>query len=446
MKSDLPKVLHELCGVPMVELVARAMRGAGVEDLAIVVGFGGEKVQSRLGGQYAYVWQHEQHGSGHAVQMAMEWLEGRTGSVIISAGDTPLLGVETFEQLVLAHTTSGARCTVASSIMEDPSGYGRIVRDESGAVIKIVEHKDCTPHQIAIHEINVALYCVEAEDLRRHLPNLKNDNVQKEYYFTDVIEMIASEGGQVFGEIFSDPAVTVGINDRWQLAQADAELRSRVLKRHALNGVTLRNLNSIAIGMDVEIGPETIIEPGTILLGNTKIGSHTVIGPNSVLQDAVVGDHCNIRMSQIVEATIGNHVYVGPFANIRPKTVISDKAKVGNFVELKNTLLGPGAKTPHLSYIGDAVVGPNSNIGAGTITCNYDGFSKHRTVIGANAFVGSNSTLVAPLTIGDEAMTAAGSVITKDVSAGSMAFGRARQETKEGLATEWRKVKIAEKQ
>ncbi len=331
MKSSVPKVLHEVCGLPMVEHVSGAMSGAGVSDMAIVVGFGGEQVQEKLGSNFDYVWQHEQHGSGHAVQMAIEWLSQRTGSVIIAAGDTPLLGTETFDQLLAAHKSSGARCTLATSIMSDATGYGRIVRNSNG-VVGIVEHKDCVGDQVNIKEINVALYCFEVEDLLRHLPNLKNDNSQKEFYLTDVISMISNEAGLVYGEVFEDPDVTVGVNDRWQLAMADADLRRKILKKHALGGVTLRDLNTIVIGPDVEIGAETVIEPGTCLYGKTKIGTHCVIGPNSVIEDSTIGDHSNIRMSQVVEATVGNKVSVGPFANLRPRTVLSDSVKVGNFV------------------------------------------------------------------------------------------------------------------
>jgi bifunctional UDP-N-acetylglucosamine pyrophosphorylase/glucosamine-1-phosphate N-acetyltransferase len=441
MKSDLPKCAHPVCGLPMVELIARGMKKAGVERPIIVIGHGGDHIQSLLGDGYDYVWQHEQHGTGHAAQLAMVPLKDFEGSVLISAGDTPLVDSKVFAELVVAHETSCATATAATSVVDDPTGYGRMVRDTNGNLVKIVEHKDASADELKIREVNAALYCIDADALRQHLPLLKNHNAQGEYYLPDVVESIAQSGEQVHGCIFADQAILVGVNDRWQLAQADKELRKRILRQHALNGVTLLDIDSIVIGPDVEIGQDAVLEASTYLLGKTTIGKGCRIGPCTRLTDTAVGDNSTITFSYADSAEVGSNVWVGPYAHLRPKTKLGDHTKVGNFVELKNTSMATGAKVNHLSYVGDALVGENANVGAGTITCNYDGFDKHLTEIGANAFIGSNSTLVAPLKIGDGAMTAAGSVVTKEVPADAGAFGRARQETKPEWAAQWRKTK-----
>jgi bifunctional UDP-N-acetylglucosamine pyrophosphorylase / glucosamine-1-phosphate N-acetyltransferase len=443
MKSDLPKVLHPVCGLPMVELVARAMVTAGVERPIIVIGHGGEKIQQALGARYDYVWQHEQKGTGHAAMMAADLLGDFDGDVLVSPGDTPLLRDEVFTELVKGHVGSGSTATVSTALLEDPHGYGRIVRDSAGAVTGIVEHKDATEEQRAIREINSGLFCFDCQTLFRLLPTLRNDNSQGEHYLTDILAAVRAEGRKVVGLPFSDPEILVGVNDRWQLAQADKALRTRILREHAMAGVTLLDLDSIVIGPDVVIGPDTVIEPSTQLLGSTTIGKNCRIGPNSRIKDTVIGDHSTLTVVYTDGATVGDHVWVGPFAHLRPKARLADHVKIGNFVEVKNAALAQGAKANHLAYIGDAEVGRNANIGAGTITCNYDGFEKHRTVIGENAFVGSNSTLVAPVTIGDGAIVAAGSTINKDVPADAAAFGRARQEVKEDWAARWRTVRLS---
>jgi len=428
----------------MVEHVARAMKAAGVARPVIVIGHGGELIQEALGKDaYDYAWQREQLGTGHAALMAKEFVEGHDGPVIIAAGDTPLLQADTFTGLCEAHLASRAAMTLSSSIMDDPKGYGRIVRDGDGKPTRIVEHKDATHEERAIREINVGLYCFDCATLLRILPTLTNANAQGEYYLPDVLEAIRNEGGVLAAKVFDDPDVTVGVNDRWQLALADKEMRRRILKRHAENGVTLMDIDSITIEVDVTVGGDTVIEPGTILAGKTSIGKACHIGPYTTIYNTEVGDNTSIVASYVTSAKVGRQVWVGPFAHLRPKADIGDNAKIGNFVEIKNAGLAEGAKVNHLSYIGDATVGTLANIGAGTITCNYDGFNKHRTEIGANAFVGSHSTLVAPVTIGAGAIVAAGSVVTDNVPDDAGAFGRARQETKEGWAARWRKKKSA---
>jgi bifunctional UDP-N-acetylglucosamine pyrophosphorylase/glucosamine-1-phosphate N-acetyltransferase len=441
MKSEMPKCAHPVCGLPMVELIVRAMREAGVERPIVVVGHGGEHIARLLGDSVDYVWQHEQHGTGHAAQLALGSLLTFNGSVLISAGDTPLVDASVFRELIAGHEESCATATIATAILDEPFGYGRIVRDENGHVVRNIEHKDANEEQRQIREVNAAIYCIDSEALRTFLPNLKNENAQSEYYLTDILEAITTGGGSVNAVIFRDQAILVGVNDRWQLAHAEKELRTRILKKHALNGVTLLDIETIVIGPDVEIGSDTVIQPSTFLLGKTKIGRGCQIGPCTRLLNTTVGDETTITMSYTESAEIGSNAWVGPFAHLRPRAKLGDKVKIGNFVEIKKADLAKGAKVSHLSYIGDARVGEEANIGAGTITCNYDGFDKHLTEIGANTFIGSNSTLVAPLKIGDGAMTAAGSVITKEVPADAAAFGRARQETKPEWAAQWRNIK-----
>lgn len=441
MKSDLPKGLHRVCDIPMVEHVARAMRAAGVERPIIVIGHGGDLIREALGDAYDYAWQHEQLGTGHAALQAHDFLASHQGPVLVAAGDTPLLQADTFRELTEAHLAADAKVTLATSILGDPKGYGRIVRDAAGNPVRIVEEKDADDSQKKITEINVALYCFDCPTLYRILPNLSNANAQGEYYLTDVLEAVRLEGGVLAAKVFDDPDITVGVNDRWQLALAEREMRMRILRKHAVNGVTLANIDSISIGVDVEIGADAVIEAGTQLVGKTTIGSGSRVGPYTRIENSSVGTGCTVIASYLDRATVGNDVWVGPYAHLRPKAVLKDGSKVGNFVELKNATLGLGAKANHLSYIGDATVGEDTNIGAGTITCNYDGYHKHKTEIGASAFIGSHSTLVAPVKIGSGAIVAAGSVITHDVPDEAGAFGRARQETKEGWATRWRKIK-----
>lgn len=441
MKSDLPKGLHTVCGLPMVELVGRAMKAAGIERPIVVIGHGGEKLQEALGEGYDYAWQREQHGTGHAAQMAAPLLEGKLGSVLIVPGDTPLIDAASLCALIQRHQEGGAVCTVASVKMPDPAGYGRLVRNDSGELMKIVEEKDATSAERAIQDVNLSIYAFEIAVLLRHLPHLKNSNAQGEFYLTDVIAAIASEGGKVLVESFPDADTFAGVNDRWQLAQAEKALRTKILRFHALAGVTIRDIDTTFIGPDVRIAPDSVIEPCTTLNGNTKIASGCRIGPYSIIDDSVIGEDSLIYMSRLSEAKVGKGVKCGPFANLRPRSVLGDRVKVGNFVEVKNAELGEGAAASHLTYLGDASIGAGSNIGAGTITCNYDGFAKHRTEIGKEAFIGSNSTLVAPITIGDGAFIAAGSTITKDVPPDSLGLGRARQEVKEEWALHWRKRK-----
>ncbi len=445
MKSDLPKGLHRICGVPMAALVGRAMKASGIGRVVVVVGHGGDLLIEALGPDYEYAWQVEQKGTGHAALMtAPNFEDSLPDAIIVSPGDTPLLGPDVFQELLARHCETGAQCTLASAMLEDASGYGRVVRDDRGPC-RIVEDKDATPDEKRIREVNAAIYCFDARLLFEILPTLSADNAQGEYYLPDVISAIRGRGGKVEAAVFDDRDILRGVNDRWQLAEASKALRVKILRRHAIAGITIVDPDTTFIEPDVEIGPDTTIEPGTILEGTTRIGAASHIGPNTKIQDSTIGNGCTVLMSHLNEATMLDGARCGPYANLRPGAVLGESAKVGNFVEVKNATLGAKVAVSHLSYIGGGSVGDNSNIGAGTIFCNYDGYMKNRTQIGENVFVGSNSTLVAPITIGNGAFVAAGSVITRDVGNDALALGRARQEEKEGWAREWRLRRQTEK-
>lgn len=444
MKSDLPKGLHQVCGIPMVSLIGRAILEAGIQRRIAVIGHGGELMQQVLGDGYEFAWQHEQRGTGHAAQMALPLLEAFEGTVIISPGDTPLLESKVFAELVQTHEANGNACTLATSFLENPHGYGRVIRDSEGLADRIVEHKDCTPEERQTKEVNAAIYCFQACALREALAQIDDNNAQGELYLTDVIGILRKKGLRVEPLAFQDPGVLMGVNDRWQLAQAAKILRERIIRKHAENGVTIVDPDTTFIELDVEIAPDATIEPNTILEGATKIGAHSVIGPNTKIKNSTIGENCTVLMSHLNKATMHDHSRCGPFANLRPGAVLHCNAKIGNFVEIKNASVGESAAVSHLSYIGDGCVGNRANIGAGTIFCNYDGFNKNRTEVGDDAFVGSNSTLIAPVTVGEGAFVAAGSTINKPVPAGALALGRARQEVKEEWAIHWRRRKQGE--
>ncbi|HVL39419.1 MAG TPA: bifunctional UDP-N-acetylglucosamine diphosphorylase/glucosamine-1-phosphate N-acetyltransferase GlmU [Fimbriimonadaceae bacterium] len=441
MKSDLPKGLFEVCGLPMVEHIGRAMREAGVERPIVIVGHQAERVRERLGPCYDYCLQREQLGTGHAALMAAELLQSFRGPVLVAPGDAPLLNPDVFKRLLAAHQRRDAHATLATAIMPVPTGYGRILKDATGEITGVVEERDATPAEREIKEVCTSVYCFDSETLFRLLPTLSNENAQGEYYLTDMAGAVHRAGGRAVACLFEDHDVLLGVNDRWQLAQAADVLRQRILRRHALAGVTIVDINSTTIGADVEIAADVVLEPQTVLEGGTCIGKATRVGPNVRIKDSRIGSHCVVIMSHLSGATMLDGSRCGPFANLRPGCVLGERAKVGNFVEIKNAELGEDVSVSHLSYLGDASVGPGTNIGAGTITCNYDGFGKHRTTIGEGAFVGSNTTLVAPVTIGEGAVVAAGSVITHDVPPDGLGLGRARQEVKEKWAQKWRQKK-----
>lgn len=432
MKSECPKALMPLLGLPLTAHVLMAMESAEIEPIIVVVGHGADAVRSALGDRYHYALQAEQLGTGHACMQAIPLLPPDAQTVVVSAGDSPLVTHEAFRALIEHHLCSQADATVATALLENPTGYGRIVRDANGRVVAIVEEKDATPEQKAIREVCTSFYCFKSHILREMLPKLTNRNAQGEYYLTDAIGLIAEAGGKVETWQSPDPALLMGVNNRWELAQAGQVLRMRILHELALNGVTIVDPAATYIDRTVIIGHDTIIEPNTYLKGNTQVGAHCVLGPDLVLQDSKVGDSCHLFRSHIVGTRIDSDVSVGPFAHLRPGTVLKRGVRVGDFVEIKNTEVGEETKVLHLTYLGDATVGKNTNIGAGTITCNYDGVRKHRTVIGDGVFVGSHATLIAPVTIHDRAYIAAGSPITDDVPPESLAIARSFQTIKQG--------------
>lgn len=445
MKSALPKVLHPVCGLPMVAHVARAVRAAGAESPVVVVHPDAlASIRAALGDRgFAYAEQADQLGTGHAALMARPHLAAHRGPLFVLPGDTPLLTGDALRSMLRVHEACGAQATVATFRARGPHMYGRVVRDAAGKPVAIVEHKDATDEQRRIDEVNSAVYVFDAETLWRLLPAVGASNASGEYYLTDVIAAISREGGSVAAECFDDDALFEGCNDRWELAMAARKMQTRIQRLHALAGVTIVDPASTWIGAEVEIDADVLVHPFTILDGDTRLGEGTQVGPHATIKDSTIGRGCTVVHSHLTGATMQDGSRCGPFAQLRPKAVIGRNARIGNFVEVKNAVFGEEAKANHLAYVGDASVGDHANIGAGTITCNYDGFGKYRTEIGAGAFIGSNSTLVAPLQIGEGAIVAGGSTITQDVPAGALALGRARQEVKEEWAIQWRKKRLA---
>ncbi|GAA0085998.1 bifunctional UDP-N-acetylglucosamine diphosphorylase/glucosamine-1-phosphate N-acetyltransferase GlmU [Clostridium sp. CTA-7] len=431
IKSDLPKVLHKVCGKEMVNHVIDTMRKANIEDIDVIVGKGAELVKEKTAlKNVSYSLQEEQLGTGHAVKCAIEFLKGKKGVVGVFCGDAPLIKPETVESLFKTHIENNNSATLLSSIVDDPTGYGRVVR-ENDEVLKIVEHKDCTEEELKINEMNAAIYCFDIELLLNSLDKLSNNNNQGEYYLTDVIGILKEEGKKV-GAVVIDYEETIGVNSRAQLAQAEEILRKRINLRHMINGVTLIDPNSTYIGDDVEIERDTIIYPGNVIEGNTKIGEGVILYPNSRISNSIISNNVEIQSSVIIDSKIGERTTVGPFAYIRPESVIGSGARIGDFVEIKKSTIGDNTKVSHLTYIGDASVGKNCNFGCGTVVVNYDGQKKHKTEIGNNSFIGCNANLVSPVKVEDNTYIAAGSTITNDVKEGELAVARAKQRNIEG--------------
>ncbi|SEP06171.1 bifunctional UDP-N-acetylglucosamine diphosphorylase/glucosamine-1-phosphate N-acetyltransferase GlmU [Paenibacillus sp. OV219] len=438
MKSKLYKVLHPVCGKPMVGHVLQTVKDANCERTVVVVGHGAETVQSYLGDGAEFVLQAQQLGTGHAVQMAEPLLGEEAGTTVILYGDTPLVTSGTIQSLLDIHTKNEAAATVLTAVVPNPQGLGRIIRDEAGNVLRIVEQKDCTPEQAAITEINTGMYCFDNKKLFQALAKVTNQNAQGEYYLTDVMEILREAGETVGAYCTPDYAEGIGVNDRVGLGEAEALMRARIIRKHQINGVTVIDPAATYIEADVVIGSDTIIYPGSVLRGSTVIGEDCVIGPHAELTDTKVGNGANVKQSVTTEAIIGDECAVGPFAYLRPGAKLGTGVKIGDFVEIKNAELGDGTKVSHLSYVGDAKVGKDVNIGCGAITVNYDGYNKSLTEIGDRAFVGSNVNLIAPVKIGDGAYVVAGSTITQDVPENDVAIARERQVNKPGYAEKLR--------
>lgn len=434
MKSELPKVMHKVAGQPMVMHVVTAARRAGLKRTVLVVGHGREQLEKGLAGlALEFVVQAEQLGTGHALMQA-ERLVDPSDTIMVLCGDTPLLRATTLRALLEYHQARRAAATVLSTRLSDPTGYGRIIRDREGRLERIVEEKDAPAQTKAIDEINSGLYCFEAAAVFEALREIRPDNAQGEYYLTDVLPVMIKNGLRVEVFLHPDAEEVHGINDRIQLAYAEKVLRQRKNRELMTNGVTLMDPDSTFIDVQVEIGPDTLIYPFTVIEGNTRIGSNCAIGPGAHIVDSVIGDGVRIERSKLMECEVDEGCSIGPFGYIRPGTVLKKGVKVGDFVEIKKSVIGEGSKIPHLAYVGDAQVGKRVNIGAGTITCNYDGKNKHVTVIEDDAFIGSNTNLVAPVKIGRGATTGAGSTITKEVPPDTLAVERARQKNISGWA------------
>lgn len=426
MKSDIPKVLHRVAGKAMVEHVLDTLAKAEVDRQILVLGHGAKKIEESLQGNYEVVYQKEQLGTGHAVMQAEDLIAKGDKNVLVVCGDTPLLKVETLNKLIMKHNSTKAAVTVLTAVIDEPKGYGRIVRD-NGLVKAIVEEKDATQEEKTIREINTGSYCFDGAFLKEHLSSLRDDNAQKEYYLTDLIKIAVAKNYPVETHILQDIKESLGINNRVQLAEAEKILRQRKLEELMLAGVTIIDPDNTYIDCNVTIGMDTVVYPGCVIQGRTIIGSNCSIGPHSRIKDCSIGNNCRIENSVLLESKVGDDCNIGPFAYLRPGSQLQENVKIGDFVEIKKSLIGKNSKVPHLSYIGDAQVGEKVNIGCGTITCNYDGKKKHETIIEDGAFIGSNTNLIAPVKIGKDTVIGAGSSITEDVPDKALGIARQRQ-------------------
>ena len=432
MRSATPKVLQPLGGRTMLGHVLASVEQLAPEHLLVVVGHAREQVTASLTGAARAVVQETQDGTGHAVRVALEAVGDVEGTVVVVPGDAPLLTAATLQSLVAAHEAAGAATTLLTARVQDPTGYGRVVRDAAGAVTAVVEHKDASPDELTIDEVATSVYAFAAGPLRAALSRLGTDNAQGEQYLTDVVGLHRAAGLPVGADVAVDADETRGVNDRVQLAELARLLRDRTVRRHQLAGVAFLDPQTAWIDADVVIEPDATIGQGVQLHGRTVVGRGAVVGPDTTLTDCEVGDGASVVRSHCTGARIGAGATVGPFTYLRPGTVLGRGAKAGAYVEIKASTVGDGSKVPHLSYVGDATVGRGSNVGAGTIVVNYDGVAKHRTVIGDDVRIGSNNSLVAPVTVHDGAYTAAGSAITQDVPAGALAVARTTQRTIDG--------------
>lgn len=440
MKSERPKVLHEICGAPMIHFVIKAARELDPNRIIAVVGHKAEAVKAEIKG-IEFVLQEEQLGTGHAIAQAEEALAGFDGTVMVLSGDTPLVRAETLAEFYRNHESKGAAASLLTARVDNPKGYGRIIRAEDGTVNAIVEEKDATSEERAIDEVNSGTYCFNAPKLFAALTKIDPANAQGEYYLTDVIKIFSATGEKIVASLAEDADELMGINNRAQLAVADRVMRRRINEAHMLAGVTIVEPESTFISDEVRIGRDTVVWPMTFIAGATSIGEACTIGPMSRVISSSIANEVVIDSSVVKESTVEDGATLGPYAHVRPGTLVKKGAKVGGFVEIKKSTIGENSKVPHLSYIGDATLGEYVNIGAGTITCNYDGANKYNTVIEDGAFVGSDTMLVAPVRIGKDAFTGAGSVISKDVPDESLALERTQQVTIENWAKKRRKRK-----
>ncbi|PKM70019.1 MAG: bifunctional UDP-N-acetylglucosamine diphosphorylase/glucosamine-1-phosphate N-acetyltransferase GlmU [Firmicutes bacterium HGW-Firmicutes-19] len=427
MKSSINKVMHEVLGKPMIGHVISRLEKLNVDNIVVVVGHQSDQIETYLQQRVTYAMQQPQLGTGHAVMQAQE-LKNVGGQTLILYGDCPLVQIETMSKLF--EVNNGKALTVLTAILEDPGQYGRIVRDELGNVVKIVEFKDCDEHQRKIKEINTGIYCVDNDLLFKHLDDISNDNVQNEYYITDLIEIFNHNGYDIQGLPVLDVNEVMGINDRIDLAKATAWLQNRINTEWMRNGVTFIDPKSTYIEEDVVIGEDTILYPNVYIQKGSVIGKSNTILPHTFIVSSIIGDFNTIDSSRITDSRIHDNVKIGPFAHLRNGTVVESKNRIGNFVEFKNSRIGFDSRCAHLTYIGDADIGSKVNLGCGVVTVNYDGKNKFKTIVKDGAFIGSNVNLIAPITIGKDAVVAAGTTANMDVEDGELAIGRARQENK----------------
>jgi len=436
MRSSTPKMLHPVCGRPMVAWPIEAAREATGAEWIVAIDSPKQNSVPGLPDKVRIVTQPEPNGTGGAIRAALPLIE-EAETVLVLSGDVPLISAETIAGLLEAHESSGAAATMLTIELDQPGSYGRVVRDTEGGVERVVEAKaagDATPEQLAIREINAGTYVFQAAPLAEALAGLSNDNAQSEYYLPDVLPALRAAGHAVGAHLADDLAVTMGINNRADLATVETEARRRILEAHMLAGVTVVDPGSTWVEVEVEIAADARIEPGTSLRGTTKVGGGTTVGPLTTLIDAELGANVSVPHSYLVDCIVADNANVGPFAYLRPGAELAQGAKAGTFVEIKNSRIGEGAKVPHLAYVGDADVGAGSNLGAGTITANYDGFRKNRTTIGEKVRVGVDTMLIAPVEVGDGAYTGAGAVIKSDVPEGALAVSENEQRNIEGYA------------
>lgn len=435
MKSDLVKVMHPLAGTPMIGWPVGVARKAGASRIVLVVGHQSEKVTEYFAGapDITFAIQEEQLGTGHAVACARQACAGFSGSILILSGDVPLLTSETVEAMIAYHEERQAMVTVLTTVVDDPFGYGRVVKREAGRILRIVEEKDATEEERDISEINSGIYCVRSEFLFDAVSRLGNDNLQGEYYLTDIIKMAAEQGALCVSYKIAGAEEVMGVNDRAQLAEAATILRRRINRELMLSGVTIIDPAATYIDRYVRVGRDSVIHPNVHISGMTTIGSGCVIEPSAVIRSCTIGSGVTIKAGSVMaDSIIYDDSAIGPMAHLRPGTELHAHVKIGNFVETKKIVMGENSKASHLTYLGDATIGKDVNVGCGTITCNYDGVSKHRTVIEDGVFVGSDVQFVAPVTIGRNSLIAAGTTVTQNVPPDSLAIARAPQVNKEG--------------
>ncbi|MEG1870979.1 MAG: bifunctional UDP-N-acetylglucosamine diphosphorylase/glucosamine-1-phosphate N-acetyltransferase GlmU [Peptostreptococcaceae bacterium] len=431
MKSKYPKVIHKVCGKEMVNHVINVSQKSGVNDIVAILGHESNIVKEKLPQGTMIAMQTEQLGTGHAVKMAKEYINDED-TIVVLCGDTPLIKEDTLKRLFAYHLENEYHATVLTTKVDNPTGYGRIIRDNNEDLLKIVEQKDASEVEKAVNEINSGIYCFNGKSLRKSLDLIDNKNAQGEYYLTDTIYIMRDNAQKVGAYNGSTIEELMGVNSRVELSKAEEIMKKRINEAHMVNGVTIIDTNSTYIESDVEIGNDTIIYPGVMLKGNTKIGSSCTIEMNSSIENSTIGDNTEVKNSTIIDSIVGENTTVGPYAYLRPNSNIGNNVKIGDFVEVKNATIEDNSKASHLSYIGDAHVGKDVNIGCGVVFVNYDGKNKFKSVVKDGAFIGSNSNLVSPVTIEEDGYIATGSTITNDVPKGALAIARQRQVVKEG--------------